>query len=124
MAKATAQNPLQFSLAWLLAYVALIALVVGGLFYGRQRAFALYGSESAQAEWDTWREDAKKLADESGPVKRRIPKSIEPPALVLMRDHFVVCLAGSLLLTSVLFGTFMILVRGAFSSGGPAFKNN
>jgi hypothetical protein len=98
-----------------LAYITIIALVVGALFYGRQRAFALYGSEAAQTEWDAWREDAKKLADESGPVKRRVPKSVEPPALVLMRDHFVVCLIGSLLLTSVLFGTFMILVRGAIS---------
>jgi hypothetical protein len=114
----TPPNPLRFSFAWLLGYLLLLGLVTFGLFYGRQRALAIYGSESAQAEWDAWREDAKKLADESGPVKRRIPKSIEPPALVLMRDHFVVCLAGSLLLTSVLFGTFMILVRGAFAPGG------
>jgi hypothetical protein len=114
----TSTHPFRFSLVWLLGYLVLVALVTFGLFYGRQQAFAIYGSEAAQAEWDVWRDDAKKLADESGPVKRRIPKSIEPPALVLMRDHFVVCLAGSLLLTSVLFGTFMILVRGAFASGG------
>ena len=52
----------------------------------------------------------------SGPVKRRVPKSAEPPALKLMRDHFGVCLGLSLVLSSVLFGTFMIFVRGAIAT--------
>ena len=53
----------------------------------------------------------------AGPVKRREPKSLEPPALVLMRDHFAVCLGLALLLSTVLFGTFMFFVRGALASG-------
>ena len=114
--QASFANPFQFSIPWLLAYLAVMALVIGGLIYGRQRALAIYGSEEAQAEWDARREDAKKLASDTGPVKRRVPKSAEPPALVLMRDHFIVCLAGSLLLTSVLFGTFMVLIRGALAT--------
>jgi hypothetical protein len=100
---------------WLLAYVAILALVVSGVFYGRAQALAIYGSQEAQAQWDTWRDDAKQMSDGPGPVTRRVPKSAEPPALVLMRDHFAVCLAGSVLLTSVLFGTFMVFIRGAFS---------
>src|SRR5262245_277710 len=99
-----APSSIQFSLAWLLAYLTLVSLVCGGLIYGRAEALSIYGSQEAQAEWDTWREDAKKLSTSPGPVKRRVPKSAEPPALVLMRDHFAVCLAGSVLLTSVLFG--------------------
>ena len=58
----------------------------------------------------------KKMADEPNVVQRRAPKSAEPPALVLMRDHFAACLAIAVLLSSVLFGTFMVLVRGALSS--------
>ena len=110
--KWTAEN-----LGWLLAYIAVLALVAGGVFYGRQQALATYGSAQAQAEWDTWREDAQKMSKGSGPVTRRAPKSAEPPALVLMRDYFAVCLAGAMLLTSVLFGTFMVLIRGAWSQG-------
>ena len=56
------------------------------------------------------------MAEQPYPVKRRVPKSAEPPALVLMRDYFAVCLAIAVVLSSVLFGTFMVLVRGAMSS--------
>lgn len=107
------------ALAWLLAYVVLLTLVIGGAFYGRRQALTIYGTPSEQRHWDQWRGDAKKMAEQPGPVKRREPKSTEPPALVLMRDHFGVCLALAALLSSVLFGTFMFFLRGALSSPGP-----
>jgi hypothetical protein len=102
-----------FSVGWLLAYAAMIALVVAGVFYGRHVALAVYGSPEAQAEWEAWRVGAQQLAEASGPVKRRVPKSVQPPALVLMRDHFAVCLGGAIVLSTILFGTFMLLARGA-----------
>ena len=105
-----------FSLGWLLAYPAVMALVVAGLVYGRGQALATFGTEEAQAEWDTWRADAKDMALGAGPVKRREPQSHEPPALVLMRDYFATCLGLALVLSTVLFGTFMFFVRGALAS--------
>ena len=42
------------------------------------------------------------------------PKSDEPPALVLMRDHFAVCLSGSLVISSVLFFFLAFLITGMF----------
>jgi len=104
-------------LIWIAAYIVLIAAVVAGVFYARQQALAMYGTADAQAEWDAWREDAKRLAEESGPVKRRVPRSTAPPALVLMRDHFGVCLMIAVVLSTVLFGTFMLMVRGAIKVG-------
>jgi hypothetical protein len=109
-------SPFHFSTAWLLAYLVVMALVSGGLAYSRQQALAAYGTEEAQTEWDQWRSDAKDMALGAGPVKRREPKSLQPPALVLMRDHFAVCLVLALLLSTVLFGTFMFFVRGALLS--------
>ena len=109
---------MKFSLAnilWGLTYLAVMAAVVAAMLKVRRDVSAVYGTPSAQTEWDDWRADAKQMAQGSGPVKRREPKSAEPPALVLMRDHFAVCLVGSLLLTSVLFGTFMIFIRGALA---------
>jgi hypothetical protein len=103
---------------WLLAYLAVMALVAAGLFYGRGQSVASYGTAAAQTEWDEWRSDAKDMAMGAGPVKRREPKSPEPPALVLMRDHFAACLGLALLLSTVLFGTFMVFIRGALGSGG------
>jgi hypothetical protein len=108
-------NLSHINLAWFIAYLLFLALIGGGVFYGRSRALAIYGSGEAQAQWDTWRADAKKMAEAPHPVKRRIPGSAEPPALVLMRDYFAICLGGALVLSTVLFGTFMILVRGAFT---------
>jgi hypothetical protein len=102
-----------FPIAWLLAYAAVIAVAVAGAFYGRHLALEVYGSAEAQAEWDAWRAGAEQLAEGAGPVKRRVPKSAEPPALVLMRDHFAVCLGGAVVLSTILFGTFMLLARGA-----------
>ena len=113
----TSANPFQFSLVWLLAYITVISLVLGGLIYGRMQALATYGTEQAQSDWDQWRDEAKQMAEGTGPVQRRVPKSAEPPALVLMRDYFPICVIGSLLLTTVLFGTFMVFVRGALGSG-------
>lgn len=101
---------------WACMYVAFISAIVAGTFYGRRQALATYGGAAAQVEWDAWREDAQRLADESGPVKRRAPKSAEPPALVLMRDHFAVCLGLAVVLSTVLFGTLMLFIRGALTS--------
>jgi hypothetical protein len=101
------------NLAWIIAYLLMLAAVAGAVIYGRQRGLEIYGSAAAQGEWDQWRADARKMAEQPSTVKRREPQSVEPPALVLMRDYFAVCLTGALILSTVLFGTFMIFVRGA-----------
>jgi hypothetical protein len=103
-------------LVCLALWIALVAAVVGGLFYARSRVMAAYGTDQAQAEWETWREDAKSQAEGKGPVKRRVPKSAEPPALVLMRDYFAVCVVIAVALSSILLGTLIFLVRGALST--------
>jgi hypothetical protein len=117
VSKVGSSNPFQFSLAWLLAFITVIALVSAGMSYGRWQAIRTYGTTEASANWTQWRIDVQiEESAGSGPVRRRPPKSAEPPALMLMRDHFAVCLGLALLLSSVLFGTFMIFIRGAFSS--------
>jgi hypothetical protein len=110
------------TLLWLMAYLAMLAAVAGGVVRIRARAIAAYGTTEAQAEWTVWRDDAQKMADQPGPVRRRAPKSAEPPALVLMRDHFGVCLTIALVLSTVLFGTFMMFVRGALNTNARQKK--
>ncbi len=96
-------------------YVLLLGGVVGGSFYARSWAISVYGSPAAQAQWDEWRAGAAKLSTE-GPVKRRVPKSDKPPALVLATTYFGICLTIVLVLTTVLFATAVYFVQGVLRS--------
>jgi len=107
---------MKFRLVDLILFVTMVAAVIGGMVFARQQALAVYGGQVPQAEWDAWRKDAKELSKGPGPVLRRTPKSAEPPALVLMRDYFAVCLALSVLLSSVLFVTTLAFFRGALTA--------
>ncbi len=99
------------SILWVL-YLICIACITWQMFRARETALKVYGTESAQASWDQWRDDAAKA---SGPVDRDPPASPNPPAFVLMRDYFVPCLALALVLSSVLFATFAVMLDGALA---------
>ena len=107
---------MRFRLLDITLYLTMLSAVSAGLVYGRRQAFKVYGDQSAQSEWDAWREDAKELTKGPGPVIRRAPKSVAPPALVLMRDYFAICLTLALLLSSVLFIATLTFIRGAFTT--------
>jgi hypothetical protein len=96
---------------WLLLYLAMIASVIGGLFYARQQA-EQFDSPEARAQWNDFRDEMQKIEG------RRVSKREEPPQLQLLRDHFVACLAMALLLSSALFATLMFMIRGAIASPG------
>jgi hypothetical protein len=100
-------------------YLLILAAVIGGSYFARSWAISVYGSPQAQAQWDEWRAGAAKLSTE-GPVKRRVPKSDKPPALVLATTYFGVCVTIALLLTTVLFATATYFVQGVLRSPGNA----
>ena len=102
-------------------YVLVLSGVVGGCLYARSWAVSVYGTPEAQAEWNDWRAGAEKLSTE-GPVKRRVPKSDKPPALVLATTYFGVCLSIAVLLTTVLFATAVYFVQGVLRSPGSVRK--
>ena len=104
-------------------YVLVLSGVVGGCLYARSWAVSIYGTPKAQAEWNEWRAGAEKLSTE-GPVKRRVPKSDKPPALVLATTYFGVCLTIAMLLTTVLFATAVYFVQGVLRSPGGARNEN
>jgi hypothetical protein len=105
---------------WLLlggvGYVGLMGVVVWSMFAARSRALAETSTAESIAEWEEWRDDVIAEQSEPTPVKRRIPASTEPPALVLMRDNFGVSLAGAVLFSSLLYWVAAWLVLGALSS--------
>jgi len=104
-------------LGWLVAYAALMLAVVGSLFWVRHTVLTQYSTPEAIADWQAWRGDVTNQQTNPGPVKRDIPKSEVPPALVLMRDYFVVSLFGATFFTSLLYWIMAWLVTGAIGNG-------
>ena len=96
-----------------MAYLALMIALVWGLFAQRQSILRDLNSPDARGDWQAWRSDVERQQQEPQTVSRRVPKSAEPPALVLMRDYFVTCLVGAVLFVSLLFWALAGLAIGA-----------
>ncbi len=108
------------NLIWLAVYLLTMGAIVGGLVYARESSLAKFASPEAQADWETFRAEMQRLSkDQTAPVARRPPEAEQPPTMLLLRDHFVSCVLISLLLSSALFFTVMVMVRGVF--GGARF---
>ena len=105
---------------WGLIYLVFVVVLIGGFWQARQRVLRQYSSPNAQIEWKRWRDAAARQAEGEGPVLRRVPKSDEPPSLVLLRDHFATSLLGMLLLTTAILFALATMIRGAIS--GPRFE--
>lgn len=104
---------------WLAIYVVLTT----GLGYGLHRLWSSQlqsGSRpEAQAEWEAWKADVERKADDpSQPVARRVPKTTEPPAVILLRDHFPAVVVTGALVWTAFFG-FMALVTTGVLRGTP-----
>jgi hypothetical protein len=88
---------------WLVGYAAMLGVVLWSMFAARDRAIARLSSPDSLAHWQAWREDVRQQQAAPGPVQRRVPKSSEPPALVLMRDYFGVALLGAAVFSTALY---------------------
>lgn len=108
---------------WLLGYALLISAIISAMLWQRQEVLTTMSTAEARSEWDTWRDDVIRQQSNPGPVQRRIPKSAEPPALVLMRDYFAVSLVGATFFTSLLYWIVAWLVSGALSSSSHPANN-
>ncbi|HEY4233297.1 MAG TPA: hypothetical protein VGM76_07710 [Lacipirellulaceae bacterium] len=97
-------------------YAILVVGVVWSLFAARRWALADLATPQSTAEWEAWRADVRAEQDQPSPVHRAVPKSAEPPALVLMRDYFRVSLTGAILFSSVLFWICSWLLHGMLTA--------
>jgi hypothetical protein len=100
----------------LLTYAIMMTVVVVALVHARGRIVRQYATVGARADWQRWRDVARRQSAGDGPVQRREPASTEPPALVLMREHFVACTALAVTMTSALFVTLAYALRGVIRS--------
>jgi hypothetical protein len=101
---------------WIVGYAATLGVVAWSMWVARDRAIERLSTPQSLAQWQAWREDVRREQIEPGPVERRVPKSGEPPALVLMRDYFAVSLFGAVLFSTALYWVIAWLVLGAITA--------
>ena len=104
------RTPLVISIA---IYALLLIGMIVGMNIVRQRTIRSFSSAAALDDWQEWRDETRRQATSDGPVQRREADSSEPPAAVLMREHFLACLAILLLISSVIYWTFALLLLGS-----------
>jgi hypothetical protein len=106
---------------WLVAYLLLMAAIVLALWQTRRSVLSGLDDEAGREQWREWKrqEQARALAKKS-PVERRPPTTDEPPAVILLRDHFAAIVAGCLAAGTVLFAFLAIAIRGVLSTGKVA----
>lgn len=109
---------------WLAAYVLMLAAVVGGLFALRANIVSEMSTPAAEADWKRWKVEAAKENGATGPVQRTVPKSNEPPLLILMRDYFPASLVGLLLPLTALYWFIAWLVHGVARQSPPKRDQN
>lgn len=92
----------------------LAALVLPPVMLWRVRADWLEQLDrpEAQSHWDAFRSDMRQQSDRDGPVQRKVPKSVEPPARVWLRDYFRLAVVAWVLFVGVLGGFFSLLLAG------------
>ena len=84
-------------------YFLVIGGVVSAMFFARDSVLESMNKPEAQQAWNDWRTEAAEQDGTHGPVQRSIPRSGEPPSLVLMRDYFAVSTIGLLVPVSALY---------------------
>jgi hypothetical protein len=97
-------------------YVLLLGAILWSLIAARKWALAELATPESIRQWEAWREDVRQQDQRPSPVRRRVPKSAEPPALVLMRDYFAVSLVGAVLFMTLLYWVIAWFAYGILHS--------
>lgn len=119
MANPTARSSRRLTLVVLLAWLAAVAAPPAFLARWRATRLAELADPAVQANWTAFRDAMRTQTDRSGPVQRKVPKSVEPPELVWLRDYFWLAVAAWVVLGGVLGGFFALVVVGVTTGRGP-----
>lgn len=102
------------TLGWLGGWLIMLVLLTTGLLTVQRRVVTSLDKPEVRAQWQLWKQEAQRQTKlGAGPVQRKAPRTNEPPALILMRDHFPAVWGCSTLLMSCLYTFLAIAMRGA-----------
>ncbi len=100
---------------WLAGYLITMAAILYGMISLRNMQLDQNNSATTQADWQQWRNEAARQSTGKGPVQRRVPKTLDPPIMVLFSDHFSVIVIFSLLFGSAFYFMLYFFVHGTFT---------
>ena len=108
-------------IGWLdgiLLTIYLVAMAAGTYWMFQARHWAVENADNPQVHEDfqVWSKEARRQSEGEGPVYRKPLKSSMPASIVLLNDHFGVCLAGVLLFATAIYGSFAFFLRGVLKS--------
>ena len=99
----------------LVGWLALLTLPPLVLWSTRDRWLASLDQPAVQEHWDQFRSDMKAQSDRSGPVQHKVPKSVEPPLRVWLRDYFGLAFAAWGVLGTTLYIFMSLVILGLIS---------
>lgn len=102
------------------AWLAVVITPPAVLAWWRVGRLAALSDPTVQADWTIFRDAMKEQSDRSGPVQRKVPKSMEPPELVWLRDYFWLAVAAWVVLGGTLGGFLGIAVLGVAGAREPS----
>ena len=105
-----------FACGWL----ALVAVPPVAFMGWRNARLGEISGPPAQADWDRFRADMRAQASDRGPVRRKVPRSPEPPERIWLRDYPGVVVAAWVIFVGLLGAVIGLMLRGATRpSPGP-----
>lgn len=108
---------------WLVLYIAGCAVIAWWLVRVREHQLQSPAPEM-QASWERWKADVQSDAERKmGPVARRVPTASEPPATILVRDHFPAILTTVYLVWTAMFGFLAMAVTGVLRGAPPPHRD-
>ena len=102
-------------LGWFVGYLITMAAIVYGMISLRNKQLDGNHSASTQADWQEWRHEAERQSTGKGPVQRRVPKTLDPPIIILFSGNFAVILIFSLLFGSAFYFILYFFVHGTLT---------
>jgi hypothetical protein len=83
----------------------------------REARLARLADPAAQAHWDAFRADMRLESTGVGPVQRKVPRSVEPPELVWLRDYAALAVAAWVCFVGVLGACLGLMLAGGLRPG-------
>lgn len=96
-------------------WLAAIAIPPLLLYRYREARLAELDEPTVQAGWDTFRDEMRLQSGREGPVQRKVPRSVEPPERVWLRDYPALAATAWVVFAGVLGGVLALMAWGACS---------